>query len=218
MRRLRISTTTVRSWGLADGVCSIASCGAEGRVVRSWCMRHYQRWQKHGTPTPEGVQERDHSEGPCSHQGCPRPKVKSGYCGLHYQRFMKFGDSAVTAHEDVSTSAARRCRYCRRDISHRRSNAVWCDRSCKYWAFIWRTREGISDNPESIPVPGSTIDKILSSGQCSYCGDRGPVEIDHIIPIARGGAHREGNLAPACRNCNQSKLSKLLYEWRKRHA
>lgn len=154
------------------------------------------------------------SSGPCAVEGCPREKKKRGHCGLHYQRLTSHGDATATQHEDVSTAAERRCRFCSRDISHKRSNAVWCDRSCKYWAYVWSDRQGVSSNPSSVKIPGAVIDKILSCGQCSYCGELGEVELDHIIPLARGGAHREGNITPACHSCNSSKRSMLLIEWR----
>lgn len=49
---------------------------------------------------------------------------------------------------------------------------------------------------------------------CTYCG--APAEhIDHIIPLARGGEHRIGNLTPACASCNLSKGAKFITEWKK---
>lgn len=42
--------------------------------------------------------------------------------------------------------------------------------------------------------------------QCVYCGARDvPLELDHLIPKSKGGSDRIGNLAPACRKCNQEK-------------
>jgi hypothetical protein len=32
-------------------LCSVDGCGA-AVLARGWCSRHYQRWAKHGTPTP----------------------------------------------------------------------------------------------------------------------------------------------------------------------
>lgn len=53
----------------------------------------------------------------------------------------------------------------------------------------------------------------LKALNCAYC--QAPSEqIDHVIPLARGGSHSIGNLAPACKKCNQSKGSKLLIEWK----
>lgn len=51
--------------------------------------------------------------------------------------------------------------------------------------------------------------------KCSYCGDEtGPFQLEHILPVARGGSHEADNLAVACRSCNCSKGSKTLEEWR----
>ncbi len=42
--------------------------------------------------------------------------------------------------------------------------------------------------------------------RCSYCGKTGvPLEIEHIVPKARGGGSRVSNLALACAPCNQQK-------------
>ena len=54
----------------------------------------------------------------------------------------------------------------------------------------------------------------LLETNCAYCRDNPSVEIDHIIPLARGGQHRVGNLIGACLPCNRSKNSKFVMEWR----
>lgn len=44
--------------------------------------------------------------------------------------------------------------------------------------------------------------------RCTYCGVPGTdaeLEVDHIIPVARGGSHHISNLTTACRSCNQHK-------------
>lgn len=52
-------------------------------------------------------------------------------------------------------------------------------------------------------------------GGCAYCGDTSkPVEMDHVIPLKRGGRHAVGNILPTCRTCNSSKNARLLAEWR----
>lgn len=62
-------------------------------------------------------------------------------------------------------------------------------------------------------VPPEKIDALLGQ-PCAYCGATENIELDHIVPIARGGAHDLENLAPACLPCNRSKGAKLLSEWR----
>lgn len=48
--------------------------------------------------------------------------------------------------------------------------------------------------------------------RCYYCRQETPgrtAHVDHVVPIARGGAHDVGNLCAACPKCNLSKSSKM---------
>lgn len=54
--------------------------------------------------------------------------------------------------------------------------------------------------------------RILATG-CVYCGAEA-TEMDHVIPVARGGRHSIGNLVGACMRCNRSKNRRLIVEWR----
>lgn len=48
--------------------------------------------------------------------------------------------------------------------------------------------------------------------QCVYC--HGPYqELDHLVPLARGGPHSIDNLVPSCRSCNRRKQRRLPHEW-----
>ena len=49
--------------------------------------------------------------------------------------------------------------------------------------------------------------------QCVLCGASGKeakLEIDHIIPISKGGTHKESNLQTLCFPCNRGKSNKNL--------
>jgi len=48
---------------------------------------------------------------------------------------------------------------------------------------------------------------------CQYCGERPPdvvLEIDHIMPVSKGGDNDKMNLVAACYACNRGKGAKLL--------
>jgi 5-methylcytosine-specific restriction endonuclease McrA len=47
---------------------------------------------------------------------------------------------------------------------------------------------------------------------CAYC-DAFATHLDHVQPIAKGGADVEANIVPACAPCNLSKGAKTLAEW-----
>jgi 5-methylcytosine-specific restriction enzyme A len=64
---------------------------------------------------------------------------------------------------------------------------------------------------------------LLNQGICHYCQLKFPrtqLTMDHIIPLARGGASTRGNIVPACKDCNQKKkldtpVDQLLKETQK---
>lgn len=53
----------------------------------------------------------------------------------------------------------------------------------------------------------------LFGNACAYCGSNGPLHLDHVEPLARGGLHTPDNLVPACQRCNLSKLAKPVEAW-----
>lgn len=57
--------------------------------------------------------------------------------------------------------------------------------------------------------------------RCAYCGEsvQGFGEIDHMMPVSRGGTNSIENLILACRTCNRDKTNKTAAEfiaWRSR--
>ena len=55
-----------------------------------------------------------------------------------------------------------------------------------------------------------------STGICYYCGQIfKPAELtmDHLVPVTRGGMSVQGNLVPACKECNNKKKYLLPTEW-----
>lgn len=61
------------------------------------------------------------------------------------------------------------------------------------------------------------IEQLYASqkGKCWWCGKKlkGKYEVDHRIPLSRGGTNRANNLCLTCQPCNRSKNSKLPHEW-----
>lgn len=49
---------------------------------------------------------------------------------------------------------------------------------------------------------------LINQGICHYCLRKFPAKMltmDHIVPLARGGTSTQGNIVPACRECNRDK-------------
>jgi 5-methylcytosine-specific restriction endonuclease McrA len=56
----------------------------------------------------------------------------------------------------------------------------------------------------------------LARGHCYYCGKSFPpseLTMDHVVPLARGGKSKKGNVVTACRDCNNKKKYMLPVEW-----
>ena len=50
--------------------------------------------------------------------------------------------------------------------------------------------------------------------RCAYCGKKtDKLEMDHVVPVSKGGNHSIDNIVPACRFCNTSKSNKPLLVW-----
>lgn len=49
-------------------------------------------------------------------------------------------------------------------------------------------------------------------GKCAYC-PAPATELDHVIPLSRGGENTIDNLLPSCESCNASKGNKPLFTW-----
>lgn len=95
----------------------------------------------------------------------------------------------------------------RRNHAWQRKNAVKVNLAVSgRKAFIRRSPVSSSDWARLVHRYGS---------RCAYCGSDGPLTIDHVVPISRGGQHAIGNLLPACGSCNYSKGSRFLVEWRR---
>ncbi|MGH7743192.1 MAG: HNH endonuclease [Candidatus Dormibacteria bacterium] len=66
--------------------------------------------------------------------------------------------------------------------------------------------------PERFTIPPSLRSRILKRDRqtCRYCRTiAGPFEIDHVVPVALGGATAQSNLVTACAECNRKKSAQI---------
>lgn len=64
-------------------------------------------------------------------------------------------------------------------------------------------------------VPAWVVAKLfdLFEQHCVWCTTRKATQLDHIIPLSKGGPHIATNLAPSCATCNLSKSAKDPHTW-----
>ncbi|WP_295819854.1 HNH endonuclease [uncultured Deinococcus sp.] len=64
------------------------------------------------------------------------------------------------------------------------------------------------------------IRRVKQGNKCHYCREQleldGPrrFQVDHFIPLSRGGTNYMNNLVIACPDCNRAKADKLPWEFR----
>lgn len=167
----------------------------------------------------------------------------------------------------------RNCLHCSVTLEGKRSNAIYCSRSCKTLAASKRrierdpdydrrryaeveapkrrgqARQYYADHAEerriysrnyratnksirrqqaarrrglvaaSDPIPITPKEwrrlKARFRDCCAYCGAKSlELQMDHVIPLAKGGRHAPANILPACPPCNISKRDHFLSVWR----
>ncbi len=51
---------------------------------------------------------------------------------------------------------------------------------------------------------------LITGGLCVCCSSISKLEVDHIVPLARGGSNSIENIQPLCRTCNASKGAQTI--------
>ncbi|GAB4060099.1 hypothetical protein GCM10028775_74260 [Catellatospora paridis] len=166
--------------------------------------------------------------GTCTIEGCGKPWKAQELCSRHYQRLLKYGDPLATAQPEPATT--RRCVTCGASTRHRRSNAMACSKPCKLKAADRRRnarpsavirkharRARMLGNPGLVVISAGEWERIKRrhDGRCAYCHRKtSRPQMDHVVPLARGGRHAPSNVLPACAPCNLLKSDFFLSEWR----
>ncbi len=113
-------------------------------------------------------------------------------------------------HDDPARKAdtiARTKRYREADPEKRKpSDRRYYEANKDRWLDYWHRRKARMANAEEI----EKIDRgyIISRdrGICHLCGKQVPpdlIELDHLVPISKGGNHTKDNLRVSCRHCNR---------------
>lgn len=63
-----------------------------------------------------------------------------------------------------------------------------------------------------IPLSNTIRDRIKERDgmKCNYCGDTDELQVDHIIPVSKGGNSTDDNLQIICKKCNVLKSNHLV--------
>jgi 5-methylcytosine-specific restriction endonuclease McrA len=180
-----------------------------------------------GVPTPTEITEPQWKTlEAMAGDGCTHDEM-AAYLGIskrtlyapHLRERMASVTCVAQAHRQPRTPKVPTCRDCGLTAT----SARFYTRPLTHCAECWsrrqaaRLRRGIDAPHAYTPTQWRRLVN-RHAGRCAYCGIKGPLSADHVIPISRGGRGTIGNILPACRPCNSSKSNSLLVEWRARCA
>jgi len=115
--------------------------------------------------------------------------------------------------------ARQRSRRLRIDPTYAAQQSAWWQAN-RHKAIKYNRvrRDRKINNPGSVGVSDRDWIRLVIRyrSRCAYCGNlpKHKIEMDHVIPISKGGRHAIGNVLPCCEKCNNAKSSRLLAAWR----
>jgi len=89
------------------------------------------------------------------------------------------------------------------------------DDAFEFWGLPQRSKVEINNRAKRYRLKTSQIIAAMhaSDGKCVACGSVNDLQVDHILPVSRGGRNDVENLQMLCQPCNSSKRDKTMDEW-----
>lgn len=130
---------------------------------------------------------------------CRKPKT-AAYQEANRERINAYGRARTAANPGRSTAGVRAWRKANPEAAKILSDRYVAARRARMVAADYE------------PVNYARV--IAAHQDCYLCGQplAGPIEVDHVVPLARGGAHQFSNLMPTHACCNNQKGARLLEE------
>lgn len=150
-------------------------------------------------------------------KACPRCRQTKKLDDFHRNRARPDGyaDWCKACYKDLSRSKSRKARLRTYRKRWRQNNP---DAQAKLAARIQARRA-----ERLLSAPGGAFDANrpdyqkrirLYRGLCAFCRESPYQELDHRVPLSRGGTNHAHNIFPACRKCNRSKSARIYpQEW-----
>jgi 5-methylcytosine-specific restriction endonuclease McrA len=182
---------------------------------------HYQRWRKTGSTDAPVRAPKSFTHGTA--QGYGYHRCRCDACKQWRSDYIKAYNAKRLAtdsfmHGNEGYILGCRCSVCSEANQHRASswykrNTVKAKKDAKRNGAVRRVRQKAL---ASYAITDRDWRRLCQryDNRCAYCGEQRPLQRDHIIPVTRGGQHSIGNLIPACKRCNLSKMDKFIMEWR----
>ena len=189
-----LCTPHYKEWRGEHVFCSVEGCSRPERSLKL-CDMHYNRHLRIGSPG-EAEQRKvfKHTE-KCSAEGCERGRVSFEFCSRHYTKNRR---NSMTVEERRILSApphTRRRRALKLNAPTERYTAI--DIVKLYGSVCHICNEDIDLSAPRHPANGVSWERGL--------------QLDHVIPLSKGGTDLINNIRPAHVLCNMRKHARLEY-------
>lgn len=165
----------------SPGICSVDGCD-RGAKTNGMCKNHAEHARRASLPFVA-----------CSEPGCEKDRRygTAGRCGMHSRRFGRHGttdESGLSRRPDGTSGTRQELRRSYEGTRRARKAAAFVEHVDL--ATVWERDDGI----------------------CHICrqpADRSDWQLEHVVPITKGGQHSYANTAVSHPICNRKKGARL---------
>lgn len=214
---------------MAETSCFVSGCDAP-RHAKGWCLKHYTRWRRLGSPTARMRGEVVDGRKICP--GCGVDKPLPEYGASTRERCLACVAERARQRRAVRPDPPRPkhpavCEHCGAAFMADKRRWRYCSPECtkaRQYRDNWKNVAHRRIKERGVVVERFTREDIFERDGwvCQICHD--PIDpaakwpdtrcasIDHIIPISKDGEHSRANVQAAHLRCNLSKGARILTE------
>ena len=100
------------------------------------------------------------------------------------------------------------CLRCNKSLAEKRAQAIYCSKTCKSMDHTFKHR----GNQRLVKTSRRKEIFARDNARCYMCSKQllfTEFELDHLLPVSRGGDSSPQNVAVACMRCNRSRGSRI---------
>jgi 5-methylcytosine-specific restriction endonuclease McrA len=217
---------------MAESTCVCVWCKREFLATRAKYCSRMCHWHDQRGPIPErkclwcdgSMEGRRRGSLYCSVQH-KKNAASTRHRGRNPGYYKPYGQSERMRQWVEENKESRRAyarEYHRRNpVETAAKSKAWREANRVYFQVRERNRKAAKlNNPGSVGVSERDWVRLCRryDHSCAYCGQKPEhtLQMDHVIPLSKGGRHAIGNVLPACGPCNLTKNAALLILWRYR--
>lgn len=167
-----------------------------------------KRWREKHPERAKEVQERYEK----NHPGI-RQEISRNFYHRNAESEKKRSVKWREKNRNKAREYSRKSWHKNREVNLQRKRA-WIQNNKEKVLELDHKRRALKNNCTTYKITKKDLRRI-KRGPCMACGSTESIQMDHIIPLSRGGSHGIGNLQPLCKSCNISKHKRFMTEWYK---